>query len=320
MTAFEKELVGTALGRALQLDARRIAIIGATPAGLFVRVRFTEAGLGPRVLGIFDPSRRTGDDVVIAWEALFELHPDLLVVADDARKESLLAAFANGAGVGETPEVVIAGTAHLDFVDEIFAELDEPALVPSYATGYAHTRVHLYQCLRAAAANGLEGAIVEFGAFKGGTTAWLARTARRLGLQSKVIAFDSWAGFPRRRSTLDMYEHPRCVFTDVDAVRAYLQPLGVELVEGDITDTAPRRLREEPIVLAFVDTDNYTPAKAALEAVLEHLVPGGAIVFDHFHTTGDYVYTLGERMAAKAVLGGTPLLQIHGTGVFVRLT
>lgn len=320
MTSFEGDLAHTALVQALRRDAQRIAIVGFTPAGLGVRACLCDRGLGHRVIGIFDPGLKDGSDIVAAWDSLFEMRPDLLVIADDARKESLLAAFVEGSPGGEPPETVIAGTAHLDFSDDLFAELDAPALVPSYATGYDHTRVHMFQYLRAAAANGLSGAIVEFGAFKGGTTAWLARVAQRLGLRSKVIAFDSWAGFPPRRTALDMYEHPRCVFSDMNAVRSYLEPLGVELVEGDITETAPIRLRDERILLAFVDTDNYSPAKSALESVLPNLVLGGAIVLDHFHTTSEFIYTLGERMAAKEVLGQTALLQIHGTGVFVRLS
>ena len=138
----------------------------------------------------------------------------------------------------EPPAVVLAGTGHLAFVDPDFEELNTPALVPSYATGSPYTREHLFACLKAAARPGLRGAIVEFGAFKGGTTAWLARVAAHLGLDGcRVIGLDSWAGFPPRRSVLDLYEHPRCVFTDLDAVRAYVEPFGVELIAGDITDT-----------------------------------------------------------------------------------
>ena len=46
-------------------------------------------------------------------------------------------------------------------------------------------------------------------------------------------------------------------------------------------------------MLAFIDTDNHTPARAALEVARERTVPGGAIVFDHFSGTSRYRYTLG---------------------------
>jgi O-methyltransferase len=66
------------------------------------------------------------------------------------------------------------------------------------------------------------------------------------------------------------------------------------------------------------DTDNPTPASAALEVARERTVPGGAIVFDHFTGTGRFRYTLGERIAGHALLGDPRWLHLHGTGVFYR--
>lgn len=313
------DLIAETVANIVDRDSSRIALLGLTADALTVSTALQALGLGDRVVGVFDPAFPQGRPILLRpWKEVVDPPPDLVVVCSDEAKEPLLRAFCDVAG-GSRVDVIIAGAAHLSFRDAVYDALDEPALVPSYATGYANTRVHLYQCLKAAAANGLSGAVVEFGAFKGGTTAWLARTTRRLGLNSRVIGFDSWSGFPPRRSPLDMYTHPRCVYRDVDAVRAHVAPLGIELVPGDIVDTAVDALRDVPVLLAFVDTDNYSPAKAALEAVLPNLVPGGAIVFDHYETTPDYLYTLGERMAADEVLAGAGLLHLHGTGVFVRL-
>lgn len=320
-TTFTEALTASTLGCILSHINPRVALIGLTPPALDVTAVLAERGLGATVVGIFDPRKPDSwIDLTRPWADLAGLRPNIIVICADAEKEDLLRETAHALGDrAPLPEVVLAGTAHLEFRDPVYDALDAPALVPSYATGYLHTRVHLYQCLQAAAANGLQGAIVEFGSFKGGTTAWLARTASHLGLSGPVIAFDSWAGFPPRRSLLDLYEHPRCVFDDLDGVRGHLERLDVELVVGDITETAATRLDDEPILLAFVDSDNYSPARAALRAVLPNLVRGGAVVFDHFHTTGDYVMTVGERMASQDILSGAGLLQIHGSGVFVRI-
>jgi len=219
------------------------------------------------------------------------------------------------------PQVILGGLGQQEHPDPIYEDLEAPAMVPSYATGNPRTRAHLYDCLRAAAANGRDGAVVELGAFKGGTSVWLARAVAALGLEdSNVIAFDAWDGFPPRRSILDLYEHPRCVFRDLDAVRAYTEPHGVELVVGDIAETAPKRLASERILLAFIDTDNYSATRAALEPIRDNLVPGGAIVFDHYFTTSDYAYTVGERIAGVEALGDSGLLQLRGTGVFVNVS
>jgi hypothetical protein len=72
-------------------------------------------------------------------------------------------------------------------------------------------------------------------------------------------------------------------------------------MSGDITATC-RRLEGEDLVLSFIDTDNYTPARAALDVARDRTVPGGAIVFDHFTGTSRFRYTLGERIAGRVLV------------------
>lgn len=114
-----------------------------------------------------------------------------------------------------------------------------------------------------------------------------------------------------------MYAHPDCVFTDVEAVRRFFEGRNVEVVAGDVVNTVSR-LETEDVVLAFVDTDNFTPAAAVLEVILERVVVGGAIVFDHFTGRDRFLYTLGERIAAKRILGDSRYFNLHDTGVFLR--
>lgn len=84
---------------------------------------------------------------------------------------------------------------------------------------------------------------------------------------------------------------------------------------GDIVETASR-LKNRDILLAF--TDNYTSAMAALDAVHDQIVHRGAIVFDHFTGVDRFLYTLGERIAAKRLLCDSRFFNLHGTGVFLR--
>jgi O-methyltransferase len=296
-----------------------VAVIGLTPEAIELATALKI--LGARV-HIFDPADPDGSHPTLeSWAELGSSGPSLVVISSDERKEELLRAAADALDDKDPlPRVVLAGLGHQEAHDDLFDELEAPALVPSYATGHPHTRRHIYDCLHSAAMAGRRGAVVELGAFKGGTSVWLAKAIAGLGLsECPVIAFDAWDGFPPRRSLLDLYEHPRCVFRDLEAVRAYTKPYGIELVVGDIRETAPKRLAEDPVLLAFIDTDNYSGTRAALEPILANLVKGGAIVFDHYYTTSDYPYTVGERIAAEQVLGDAGLLHLHGTGVFVNL-
>jgi O-methyltransferase len=189
--------------------------------------------------------------------------------------------------------------------------------IPSLANGYPNSLIHIYQCLSNAARLGLKGVVAEFGMFQGGTTMFMSRMTERLGMTWRIIGFDTFSGFPPRRSPLDMYDHPDCAKVNLTEVRAYLSGRAVEIVPGDIEKTR-HRLAEEDIVMTFMDTDNFTPSSAALDIVQDRTVVGGAIVFDHYTGVDRYRYTLGERMAAKRLVDDPRYFNLHGTGVFVR--
>lgn len=299
--------------------ARSVAVLGLTDVALRLLDALAPSGLVAAVKGIYTAS--TGDmpgTLCLPVQPMPELQhadPDVLVVAaDDDKQDILLAALPFVQG---TPKVIVAGYGHLAFRDRVYGEERGQLLVPSLANGYPNSLPHLYQCLANAARLKLHGVVAEFGMFKGGTTMFLSRVIERLGMNWPVIGFDSFTGFPPRRSPLDMYDHPDCVFTDLDAVRRYLAGRNVEVVAGDIVDTAGR-LKGEHIVLSFVDTDNYSSARAALAVVQERTVIGGAIVFDHFTGVDRFRYTIGERIAGLPLLDDARYFHLHGTGVFYR--
>ncbi|MGH8904495.1 MAG: hypothetical protein ACRDYA_23135 [Egibacteraceae bacterium] len=86
---------------------------------------------------------------------------------------------------------------------------------------------------------------------------------------------------------------------------------------SDIVETC-HRLEDEDAVLSFLDTDNYSSARAALDVVKARTVVGGAIVFDHFTGVDRFRYTLGERMAGSVLLDDPQYFYLHDTGVFYR--
>lgn len=241
--------------------------------------------------------------------------PDIVVIAEDAGKEALLEAVADRVPV--STRLLIGGYAHFEFRDEIFDRVRRDLFIPSLANGYPHCLVHIYQCLRNAHRQGLSGVVAEFGMFKGGTTMLMSRFIEELGASWKVYGFDTFDGFPAKRSPLDMYNHPDCVFLNVDLVRAVFSGRNVEIVEGDVVNTV-RRLADQDLVLSFVDTDNFTSASAIVDVVAERTVVGGAVIFDHWAGHGRYLDTVGERMAARKLADNPRYFNLHSTGVFLR--
>lgn len=297
--------------------ATSVAILGATPTALRLLTRLAGTGLDRCVRGIYTDSPTTASlrAPIRPFEDLADQPIDVVAVADDVQKEDLLTSALPFLRC--TPKVVVAGYGHLAYRDPAYRQEVANLLVPSLANGYPNSLVHLHQCLTNAARLGLQGVVAEFGMFKGGTTMFLSRTIERLGADWPVIGFDTFAGFPARRSPLDMYDHPDCIFTDVDSVRRYLADRNVEIVPGDIAATAGR-LDGEDLVCTFIDTDNYTPASAAVTVAQERTLIGGAIVFDHVTGVDRFRYTLGERLAARPLLGDSRYFHLHGTGVFYR--
>lgn len=300
-----------------QLESARIGIVGRSAAATKVRGFLSTLGLGDRLAGSYAPDgdRAPGYGYAPLERLAFD-RLDVVVVADDVDKEALLVAMAPHLDPGT--RVLLGGYGHLAFRDPAFARIVHDALVPSLANGYPNCLIHLYQCLRSAARLGLKGVVAEFGMFRGGTTMLLSRFVEVLGADWKVVGFDTFGGFPPPRSILDMYRHPDCVFSDESAVRRYLDGRNVEIVAGDIVETAGR-LATETVVLAFVDTDNHASASAILDVVTDRVAVGGAIVFDHWAGRDRHLYTVGERIAAARLVDDRRYLNLHDTGVFLRM-
>lgn len=298
----------------------RLAILGLTPVTIKLIRSLASAGLTQCIVGVFDDAVAGLQDLSLdvptfCFSEIANHTFDAVAVASDEDKEFLLSAalpFIRG-----TPKVLIAGYAHHEFHDAFFEQAQRQLLVPSLANGYPETLIHLWQCLKNASRLGLDGCVAEFGMFKGGTTMLLSKFVEHFGRDWPVIGFDTFCGFPPRRSPLDMYDHPGCHFEDLPAVRDPLSGRNVEIVPGDIVETC-HRLDHERVVLAFVDTDNYTPATAAISVLQDRVLVGGAIVFDHFTGRDRFRYTLGEKIAASILLDDPRYFNLHRTGVFLR--
>lgn len=294
-----------------------IAIVKASPAAFQIARSITEAGLGGLLVGTFDLDIVSDSGPVQRLDLLPQRDPDIVVVAEDFDKERYLEALS--VLLKPTVRVLIGGYGHFAFRDAAFDAARKTEYVTSYANGYPHTLVHLFQCLRHAKRRGLSGVVAEFGMFKGGTTLLLYNFIRSIGAEWKVFGFDTFSGFPARRSILDMYNHPDCVFPDQMMVERVFSTLDVEVVAGDVVDTVDK-LANQDIVVAFVDTDNYTSASKILDVISDRVVVGGSIVFDHFTGRDRHLYTIGERIAAKKLLDDDRYLNLHDTGVFLRIS
>ncbi|MEY2502901.1 MAG: hypothetical protein QOI07_3235 [Verrucomicrobiota bacterium] len=293
-----------------------------TPACIEIVDELIRSGINrERFVAIVDPrSDFKGQEFnripIVSPEKAGDFVFDTVVITVDDEKEEALAECREA--IRETPRIIVAGLAHLEFRDPEFETLVQSCLVKSYATGYRYSLIHLYQSIRHLAAIGARGDVAEFGICKGGTVVFIKKALQKFGLtDAKVYGFDIFEGFPKKKTLLDLYWHPKCEFKDFDTVTSYCERFGVKVVKGDICETY-RVLNGKPLILSFFDTDNYSPTRAALEMCANQTVAGGILFFDHVTTESDYLYTIGERMAAKEVLHPDKFFNPHGTGLFIK--
>lgn len=160
------------------------------------------------------------------------------------------------------------------------------------------------------------GAIVECGVFKGASFSYLAMIRSLYpDLASKqMIGFDVFGSFPETQHELD--REKRAAFIEeagsesigVDQLLEVLRHKGcdqdVELIAGDICETVPQFVKDNPdfrIAFLNLDTDIYEPAVVILEHLYPRIVPGGVLVLD------DYGVFPGETKAVDDYFAGQEL-------------
>jgi hypothetical protein len=141
----------------------------------------------------------------------------------------------------------------------------------------------------------LPGDIVECGVYKGAS---LARWAMFRDLFNgsharRMVAFDTYeefadTDFEADREFRDTYQKDApCISTEqMSKVLAHKEcNRQVELVAGDIVETVPWYVTENPamrISLLNLDTDYYEPALTVLEYLYPLVVPGGVVILDNY--------------------------------------
>lgn len=151
----------------------------------------------------------------------------------------------------------------------------------------------------------VNGSIIECGVLYGaGLLAWakLSSIFEPANHVRKVIGFDTFGGFPSVASedtqtgTFQGLKEGGLTGSSLDnvleAVKVYdlNRPIShiqkVELVKGDLCETAPAYLASNPhlvVSLLYLDLDLYEPTKKALEVFLPRMPKGAIIAFDELN-------------------------------------
>jgi len=165
----------------------------------------------------------------------------------------------------------------------------------------------------------VKGSIVECGVFKGfGVMTWakLSAMLEPENLTRRIYGFDTFAGFPnvssRDENAIIRHEHGSLYADSHEELSELIQEydrdrfLGhvdkVHLIKGDVVETIPKFLTENPHVvvsLLFLDMDLFEPTKKALELFLPRMPKGAVVAFDEL----DNPMWPGETLALAESIG-----------------
>ena len=131
----------------------------------------------------------------------------------------------------------------------------------------------------------IEGDIVEFGVFEGGWIERLWQSCNRIGLNKKIIGFDSFEGLPEP-SENDYPGWERGQFSTTyekvcNLLKTHARP-NISLIKGRFSESFKRPEIQgiDKICYARIDSDLYQPAVECLDFLRDRLVDGAILVFD----------------------------------------
>lgn len=153
---------------------------------------------------------------------------------------------------------------------------------------------------------GIEGAIVECGVYKGGSMMAIADTLVRLGTRDRdLYLYDTFEGMGapapedvtyHGKSAIEESKHHTewcyCSLQDVQSNLAHIDyPASkTHFIKGFVEDTIPSQCPER-IALLRLDTDWYESTRHELEHLFPRLAVGGVLIID------DYGHWQGARQA-----------------------
>lgn len=146
----------------------------------------------------------------------------------------------------------------------------------------------------------IEGSILEFGVYRGGTINLLADKFKN----QTLYGFDSFEGLPE---DWDMNDHPEKGYIEkerfaLDSLPEVLN--NVELIKGWFNESIPKFLETHdinPIKILHVDCDLYVSTKIVFDNLNDAIVPGTVIVFDEFYPWGRKRYRNWKEHEYKAL-------------------
>jgi Macrocin-O-methyltransferase (TylF) len=177
----------------------------------------------------------------------------------------------------------------------------------------------LQACVESVVENGVEGDLIEAGAWRGGASILMRATLDSLGEERAVWVADSFQGFPavepehRRDDELDVFDF---LAVAEEEVRGHFARFGTErgvrFVPGFFEDTM-RDLARERWSVVRLDGDSYDATWLTLQSLYPGLSVGGHLIVDDYGALDECRQAVEEFREGNGI--DEPLEQIDWTCV-----
>lgn len=188
-----------------------------------------------------------------------------------------------------------------------------------------HTLVDKYKCYGlwelVKQSKKLKGALIEVGAWKGGTAGIISKQARWQGISDPIYVCDTFEGVVKSSHHDLNYVDGVHDDTNEDIVKDLLTSLNVDnvhVLKGIYPEDTGKLVYHKQFRFAHVDVDTYLSAKDVVADLWPKMVVGGIVVFDCYgfqSADGITKYVNEQRNKPDRIV----LYNLNGHGVMIKI-
>lgn len=189
---------------------------------------------------------------------------------------------ARKAGKYKNHEVVLSEATYAPWLsDDLFNRTYEA--VKKYTLVDKYRCYELWQLVQESVK--LKGALIEIGAWRGGSGALIAKRAELSGIKEKVYLCDTFKGVVKVGDKDSSYKGGEHADTSKEMVEEVIDKLdldNVKILAGVFPEETSRLVDDEIFRFCHIDVDVYQSTKDVIRWLWPRLVAGGVVVFDDY--------------------------------------
>ncbi len=182
-----------------------------------------------------------------------------------------------------------------DFYNDVLQEINPPYYLPNWQEKVSFTLVDIYRIYGLyqglMACKHLTGDVIEIGAYKGGTAAFIGNVLKTEQIKSHLFVADTYEGVVNASPDYDpVYQGGEHADTSVEDVTRLLNKFcakdSFSIIKGIFPDSAPEEFKNRKVKFCHIDVDVYSGSVESYSYLYPLMDSGAVAIFDDFATQG----------------------------------